>query len=202
LLVIVGPSGVGKATITHAILENPLIHRAQTYTTRPPRPGEEAAGQYHFVSREVFEAKFASGEIMERTEVYGTGHLYGMPADLLSAAPPEKLFVLAEVDVNGADFLRERFPGACVTIFVTAPPDKLRQRIIARAEEEGRAPQDLEARLEKAREHMRRAADFDYLVINREGRLDDAIADVEAIIRAEVLRVPPGLDLEGAFFPS
>ncbi|MBN1285538.1 MAG: guanylate kinase [Anaerolineae bacterium] len=200
LLVLAGPSGVGKASITQALLKRPFIHRAMTYTTRPPRPGEAEAGQYHFVSRAEFETKFASGEIMERAEVYGTGHFYGMPANLLSAAPPGKLFVLAEVDVNGADFLRVRFPGACVSVFITAPPADLHRRIVSRARSEGRAPEDLEARLEKARDHMRRAKDFDYVVFNEEGRLEQAVAHVEAIITAERLRVPPDMDLERAFF--
>ena len=203
LLVIAGPSGVGKDTVTRALLDrNPLVFRAKTYTTRKPRAGEREAGQYYFVSRAEFEAKYATGEIMERTEVYGTGDLYGMPADLLSAAPGDKAFVLAEVDVNGKDFLVERFPGQCVTVFLTAPPHVLRQRIISRAQEEGRAPQDLEARLEKAREHMRRAATFDYLVINEEGQLEATIAAIEAIVLAERLRMPPDLDLERAFFSN
>jgi guanylate kinase len=201
LLVIAGPSGVGKATVTRELLRrNPLIHRARTFTTRSPRPGELEAGQYYFVSREEFEAKFATGEIMERTEVYGTGDLYGMPANLLTSAPPDKPFVLAEVDANGKDFLEERFPEQCVSIFITAPPHLLRQRIINRARAEGRAPQALAARLEKAREHIRRAATFDYLVINEEGRLEETVVQIEAIILAERLRVPPGLDLESAFF--
>lgn len=200
LLVIVGPSGVGKASITQALVDNPLIHRAQTYTTRPPRPGEEEVGQYRFVSREEFEEKYESGDIMERAEVYGTGHLYGMPADLLESAPEAKPFVLAEVDVQGAEFLRKRFPDKCVQIFITAPPADLRKRIVNRARAGGRDPQDLNARLEKAREHMRRAKEFDYLVFNEEGRLDEAIAHTEAIITAERLRVPPNLDLEEAFF--
>jgi len=200
LLIIAGPSGVGKATITKALLQNPLIYRAKTNTTRPPRPGERVAGQYNFISHEEFEAKYANGEIMERAEVYGTGHLYGMSADLLSAAPDDKTFVLTEVDFNGADFLRARFPGQCISIFITAPPAELRRRIINRAQAEGRDPQDLDARLAKAREHMRRAANFDYLVINETGKLDAAIEQVGQIITAERLRIPPGMDLESAFF--
>lgn len=201
LLVIAGPSGVGKDTVTRELLRrNPTIHRAKTYTTRPPRPGEAEAGQYVFISREEFEARFASGEIMERTEVYGTGHLYGMPANLLSAAPPGKRFVLVEVDVNGKDFLVERFPGRCINIFITAPPDVLRQRIISRAHGEDPDPHDLEARLAKAREHMRRAVSFDYLIINDEGRLTETVTEIEAILMAERLRIRPGLDLERAFF--
>ncbi len=200
LLVIAGPSGVGKASITRPLLESPAIHRTMTYTTRPPRPDEKGAGQYHFVSREAFEAKYAKGIIMEREEVYGTGHLYGMPADLLDAAPPGVRFVLAEVDVHGADFLRARFGDRCVTIFVTATPDDLRHRIIQRAREKGQEPQDLDARLQKAREHMRHASDFDYLVFNHQDRLNEAIAQVRAIVQAERLRVPPDLDLESAFW--
>ncbi len=201
LLIIAGPSGVGKATVTQELLRrNPFIYRAKTFTTREPRSGEVEAGQYYFVTREEFEAKFASGEIMERTEVYGTGDWYGIPANLLSAAPPDKLFVLIEVDINGKNFLEARFPGRCTAIFITAPPAVLRERILHRAHEEGHDPQDLEARLAKAREHMRSASKFDYLIINDEDRLDETVAEIEAIITGERLRIPRDLDLEAAFF--
>ncbi|MCZ7545230.1 MAG: hypothetical protein M5R40_17655 [Anaerolineae bacterium] len=201
LLIIAGPSGVGKASVTEALLRrNPFIHRAMTFTTRAPRPGEVEKGQYHFVTPEAFEAKFASGEIMERTEVYGTGDLYGMPADLLSGAPPDKPWVLTEVDANGKVFLEQRFPGQCVSIFVTASPQILRHRILQRAHDEGHSLEDLETRLAKAREHMRSAAVFDYLILNEEDRLDEAVAAIETIIAAERLRIPAGFDLEAAFF--
>ncbi len=200
LLILVGPSGVGKGTITERLLaEVPFLHRASTYTTRKPRPGEIEKGQYRFVSEEEFWEKVRSGEIMEHTEVYGTGTLYGMPADLIENVPPGKHVVLAEVDPNGRRFLIERYPKRCFSVFITAPPDVLIERIRHRAGQEGSDEDELRARLTTARQQVKEAGTYDYIVFNEEGRLDETVEAIKAIILAERHRPFPGLDMTSDF---
>jgi guanylate kinase len=197
LFVLSGPSGVGKRSVIEALLcDIPILHRVTTYTTRDPRPGEAHGDQYYFISREEFLKKRAGGGIMEESNVYGTGTLYGMPSDFLDRVPPEKHLVIAEVDVRGMAYLKEHYPN-CVAIFFSAPLSELRDRIVNR---EGDVSGDeLRARLETARDHMRAGINFDYVVLNEEGRLDETIEQVKAIIRAERLRVRHELDLVSIF---
>ena len=198
LIVLVGPSGVGKGSISRRLLLNPVVHRVTTYTTRSPRPGEAELGQYRFVSRQTFLAKYEAGQILEKVDVYGQGHLYGLPADMMTNTPPGKRVVLAEVDVNGKIFLDELFPDN-VSIFLTAPPEELRARIISRAGEEGIGEEELRQRMETARQQMQQAGSFDYIVFNEEGRLEETVAQLEAIITAARLRTRPGVDLPALF---
>jgi guanylate kinase len=199
LIVMAGPSGVGKYTITRRILENhpTEMYRVRTYTTRKPREGEVEGEQYHFVSREEFRRLSEEGKLLEPhgQDVYGQGDLYSMPADPLQA-PPDAHLILAEVDIHGTALLKRLFPDICVSIFVTAPPDELLERIRGRDAEMD--ADDLAHRLVTAREQMRASKDFDYLVVNREDRLEHTVQVVEAIITAERHRVRPGADLEAA----
>lgn len=195
LFVLAGPSGVGKYTITKRLLENhPAMQRVTTFTTRPRRPEEIEGDQYHFISREEFKRKSEAGELLEPAgqDVYGEGHLYSMPIDVMSA-PEGKNLILAEVDINGTALLKRQYPD-CVTIFVTAPPDVLLARIKERIDEHMDAD-SLAKRIAMARQHIRAARTFDYIVFN-EDDLDQTVAAVEAIISAERCRVRPGVDLE------
>lgn len=195
LFVLAGPSGVGKYTITQGLLKSfPEMQRVVTFTTRAPRPEEVEGDQYHFISREEFVRKAEAGLLLEKEgiDVYGEGHLYSMPADLMTNLQDGKFLVLAEVDINGTRLLKELFP-ACTAIFVTAPPVTLLQRIRERNGDSHDL--DLNKRLATAREQMQAAsALFDYIVFN-EGDLDHTVEAVEAIIRAERMRVREGVNL-------
>jgi len=196
LFVLAGPSGVGKYTITTRLLENhPAMHRVTTFTTRPPRPEEIEGDQYHFISREEFRRKSEAGELLEPAgqDVYGEGHLYSMPANLMTDVPEGKHLIIAEVDINGSALLKRLYPD-CITIFVTAPPAELLARIRQRDGEHMDA-ESLSKRLAMAHEHIRAAKNFDYIVFN-EDDLDSTMAAVEAIVTAERRRVRPGVALE------
>ena len=195
LFVLVGPSGVGKYTISKRLLKNhPAMHRVTTFTTRPRRSEEVEGDQYHFITLEEFKRKSEAGELLEPAgqDVYGEGHLYSMPIDVLDT-PEGKHLILAEVDINGAALLKRLYPD-CVTIFVTAPPAVLLERIKER-EDEHMDADSLAKRLAMAREHIRAAKTFDYIVFN-EDDLETTIAAIEAIIAAERMQVRPGVDLE------
>ena len=202
LFVIAGPSGVGKNTIIKELLAtHPEMARIKTYTTRPPRDDEQEGDQYCFRTQAEFQSLARAGKLLEAdadnpdgVDVYGTKHSYSMPSDLYEAIPPDRYIVLAEVDIDGAALLRTQIP-TCVTIFITAPPLALLQRIQKR-DDEKMSLKDLRQRMKTAREHIQAAKKFDYVVYNRKDRLRMAIHAVETIIAAERMRVRPGFDLE------
>lgn len=207
LFVLVGPSGVGKNTIIKELLANhPEMGRVMTYTTRKPREGEEEEGQYHFVTKEEFEQLANAGKLMEADkdnpsghDVYNLGRVYSLPADIYQDVPSEKHVVIAEVDVHGAARLRKRYAG-CVTIFVTAPPLELLDRIRKRRDDTMDA-HSLAQRMETAQEQMRAASDFDYVVYNYTSQFCRTLDAIWSIILAERSRVRPGFDLE-AILPA
>lgn len=207
LFVVAGPSGVGKNTIINELLANhPQMGRVRTYTTRERREDEVEGEQYHFVTPEQFRELALAGKLMEADattighDVYGLGKVYSMPADLFEEIPPDKHLVIAEVDVVGARRLRERYPG-CVTIFITAPPTDLIHRIRERRDETMDA-ESLVQRMRTAREQIRAAKEFDYVIFNREGDLRRTVEAIEHIIHAERMRVRAGFDLEAVLPPD
>jgi guanylate kinase len=202
LFVLAGPSGVGKNTIIKELLASHPheMDRVRTYTTRTRREDEIEGQQYHFVTPEQFRELALAGKLMEADEetvghdVYGLGKLYSMPADLFEGIPEGRHIIIAEIDVVGARLVRSHYPN-CVTIFVTAPPIDLVNRIRQR-HDHTMDNHSLAQRIETARGHIRAAKEFDYVVFNREGDLDRTIAAVEKIIEVERMRVVKGFDLE------
>ena len=208
LFVLAGPSGVGKNTIIKRLLTNNprYLDRVRTYTTRQRRPAEVPDEQYHFVSPDEFRSLALAGRLMEADadtvghDVYGLGHLYSMPADIFEGLPPEKHLVVAEVDIYGMRLLKEHYP-ECVAIFITAPPLRLIERIRERPDDHMNA-KALSHRMQTAREQIRAAREFDYIVFNQEDRLADTIAAIERIFIVERSRVRPGVDLEATLPPD
>ena len=185
-LVLAGPSGVGKATLTKALLQrHPEIHRLHTVTTRPPRPNEVPGDQYIFVDRETFLKMLETGELMESSPVYKDGNLYGMPNNILNQVPPEKDIALIEVDIKGKEFLKKRYPD-CVTVLIVAPISELEERLLKR--EPDMDDEEYRRRLESALDWLKAAPTFDYIVENPQGEMEKALAILEAILTAELHR--------------
>ncbi len=185
-LVLAGPSGVGKATLTKALLErHPEIHRLHTVTTRPPRPGEVPGDQYIFVDRDTFLRMLERGELMESSPVYRDGNLYGMPANILNQVPPEKDIALIEVDIRGKEFLKQRYAD-CVTVLIVAPIKDLEERLLKR--DPTISDEEYRRRLDSALEWLKAAPTFDYIVENPAGEMEKALAALEAILTAELHR--------------
>lgn len=187
LVVISGPTAVGKTSVLRRMRELHLPYTVGvTATTRPPGPDEVNGVDYHFLTRAQFEQLLAHGEFLEHAEVHGV-HLYGVPREPVRAALARGEDVILPPDVQGAATVRAAVPGT-LTIFLAAPSfADLEERIRRRRRESDEA--EIQRRLATARAEMARLREFDYLVINAEGQLDESVRELDAIIQAEKRRV-------------
>jgi guanylate kinase len=185
VFVISGPSGVGKDTVKNRLRECQFrIGYCVTATTRPPREGERDGIDYIFMSEAEFKAKLDRGQFIEHAVVHGK-YLYGIPLEGLRAGMRTGDDVLVTPDVKGAATLRALIPNAISIFLAPASPEELKLRITDPAS--GRQ-EDWETRMKTAAAEMRRMAEFDYVVVNENGKLDETVEAVKAIITAERLR--------------
>ena len=184
LVVISGPSGVGKDAALERMKERRLpFHFVVTATTRPPRPGEVHGRDYLFLSKDEFAEMIEHDELLEYAVVYDD--FKGVPKQQVRDALASGLDVVMRVDVQGAASLRASIPGA-VTIFIsTASEDELKERLTARNTE---TAESLKLRIATARKELQRLHEFDYYVVNHQGALDETVDKIVAIIEAEHCR--------------
>lgn len=186
LIVVSGPSGVGKdATLKRMQARGAPFHFLVTTTTRPRRPNEVDGVDYHFITVGEFEARVARNEFLEHAVVYG--NLYGNARKDIEDALARGQDVIMRVDVQGAATIRERVEGA-VLIFLIATLPELEARLRARRTE---SEQALQTRLRLAASELQERDKFDYVVPNYDNHLDRTVDDILAIIRAEKLRAHP-----------
>ena len=187
LIIISGTPGAGKDSLIQRMKERGCpFHFVVTATDRPPRPGEVHGQDYFFLTTEEFQQMEREGELLEHAIVYG--QYKGVPKQQVREALDSGKDVVMRVDVQGAATIRRLVPEA-VLIFMMAPTlEELAQRLYRRGQD---SPEQLQTRLETAQTEMARMEEFDYVVINRNDALDDAVDDVIAIIRAEHCRVHP-----------
>ena len=185
LVVLSGPSGVGKDSIIHGLKQsNYPFYFVVTATTRPIRPNERDGMDYHFVTVGEFAEMIENDELLEYAVVYGD--YKGIPKKHVREALASGQDVIMRIDVQGAATIRALVPNA-VTIFLTAESEQeLVRRLQLRKTEEA---DQLKMRIVTARRELRRFTEFDYVVINREEQLVDAVNEVLSIIRAEKSRV-------------
>jgi len=186
LIVVTGPSAVGKGTICRALLQqNKDLRFSVSVTTRKPRAGEVHGVEYFFVSHEEFRRKIEAGELLEYAEVYG--NYYGTPKAFVEEVTNQGQDILLDIDRVGARAVRERYPGA-VSVFVIPPSmDALRQRIAARGTE---TPESVSRRLQEAPRWIAEGLEYDYAIVNDD--LMTAVRQLQAIIDAEKARVVRG----------
>jgi guanylate kinase len=187
LVVISGPSGVGKDSVIKAMKERDLpFYFVVTATTRAKREDEVHGVDYFFVTTEDFVAMIENDELLEYATVYED--YKGVPKAQVRQALESGKDVIMRVDVQGAATIREISPQACL-IFLTAQNDaELVERLKLRKTE---TPRSLNKRIATAREELQRMHEFDYVVLNRDSHLDEAVDTILAIIRAEHHRTSP-----------
>jgi guanylate kinase len=185
VIVISGPSGVGKDVTIARIKQSGIkFHHVTTATTRERRPGEKDGVDYFFISRAEFKKRIRSGEFLEHAEVYG--NYYGVPRSEVRHGLDNKLDVLIKVDVQGAVTLKKKIPGAVFIFLLPPSAEDLQQRIRDRKADSEKA---VGLRLGMLEEELKSLAIFDYAVVNHNNNLDETVSAVKAILMAEKCRV-------------
>jgi len=194
LFIVSAPSGAGKSSLVKAALaEDKRLTLSVSFTTRPPRAGELNGREYHFVDRKTFEAMLERGEFLELAEVHGNH--YGTSQKWIAEARAKGLDILLEIDWQGAQQVRRTFPDA-VGIFIVPPSPvlpELERRLRGRGQD---SEEDIQRRLRAAREEIAHAAEFDYVIINKE--FEEAKRDLAAVVRSARLK----LACQGARHPE
>jgi guanylate kinase len=188
LFIVCAPSGAGKTSLVNALLERePDIELSISFTTRPPRQGEENGREYHFVDRATFGAMAARGDFLESAQVHG--NLYATSQAWIAERMAMGRDILLEIDWQGATQVRRLIPSA-IGVFILPPSlDTLRRRLTARGQDSSEV---IERRLANAREEISHLAEFDYVIINRV--FEVAVVDLVSIVRAQRLRLATQLE--------
>jgi guanylate kinase len=187
LIVISGPSGVGKDTVLQRMQERRMpFHFVVTATTRPPRPGEVHGKDYFFISRDEF------AEMIEQQELFEWAHVYndykGIPKGQVREALASGRDVIMRLDVQGAATVRRLAPEAVLIFLSPGTEAELVRRLSERKTE---SPEGLKLRIATARRELQQMDEFDYCVVNRDLALETTVDQIIAIIAAEHSRVHP-----------
>lgn len=186
LVIISGPSGVGKDTIIDALARRPRepdYHYVVTCTTRAPRRGEIPGVSYQFLTPRKFHELRDAGELLEANRVHG--NWYGTPRRQVAQALAEGHDVILKIDVQGAQAVKARVPDALLVFIVPPSLEALFQRLRSRATE---TADELELRQRNAAIELARQGDYDQVVVNETGEVDRTAAEIEAIIEQEKRR--------------
>lgn len=187
LIVISGPSGVGKDAVLQRMKERGVpMHFVVTATTRAPRPGEADGVDYFFVSNDTFAEMIERNDLLEYAIVYND--YKGIPKQQVREALASGHDVILRIDVQGAATIRKICPDALLIFMTTGSEKELVQRLTARKTE---TPEGLKLRIATARRELQRLTEFDYCIVNPEFHLESAVDALLAIIEAEHNRVKP-----------
>ncbi len=187
LMVLSGPSGVGKDAVLAGLREsNYPLKYITTVTTRPQRANERDNIDYHFISVEKFQELIEHNELLEWANVYG--NWYGVPKKPVKQALGKGQDIIVKVDIQGAATIKKILPQAVFIFLMTPSIEELMLRLKQRHTE---SSFDLALRTKTAEEEIKQLSLFDYVVFSRQDEIDRAVADVEAIITAERCRVTP-----------
>lgn len=183
VIVLHGPSGVGKDAVIDRLRERTGIHRATSTTSRQPRPNEVNGNHYHFVSEVEFEAKIRAGEFAEWARVYDD--YKGLERREVEQPLHEGRDVIIRTDVQGARTWRERLSGAIFIFLMAEDREALRTRLASRGSEDAAA---LARRIAELEEELADIQNNDYVVYNRHGQIEETVDEIERIIKREKRR--------------
>jgi len=188
VVVISGPSGVGKDVMIERMIESVRLgfHFTVSATTREARPGEVEGVNHYFVSVDAFVNLIASDDLLEWAMVYG--NYYGVPKQQLREALSAGKHVIVRVDVQGAKRITEIIPQALLIFIVPPSLEVLRSHLENRGVD---SEEEMKKRLAAASEEINQASLFDYTVTNEENKLDETVEKVVEIIETESKRIPP-----------
>ena len=179
MIVVSGPAGSGKGTVLADLRRDKAFAYSVSATTRAPRPGEVDGEHYYFLTREEFKKKIARGEMLEYTEY--CGNLYGTPKKEAERVIESGKHLLLEIEVQGAKNIKRAFPHA-VTVMLLPPSFAVQeQRLRDRGTE---SEERILGRLERTKEELQDLSDYDYIVLNPDGGIADATAQIRAIVKA------------------
>jgi guanylate kinase len=183
VFIVSGPSGSGKSTLVLKMLEVPGTMFSVSCTTRPPRDTERTGKWYDFISEEDFDRRVRAGEFLEHARVFGK-HQYGTPRKWLEEAQCKGLDLVLEIDVQGAEQVKQKLPHA-VAIFILPPAkEELERRLRSRGQDTEEA---IGRRLERACQEIQRYTEYDFLVVNDD--VERAGREIQAItVAARCLR--------------
>ena len=187
LIVISGPSGAGKDAVLTKMKELgcPLEYIV-TVTTRPQRDKERNNVDYHFISTERFQEMIERKEFLERANVYG--NWYGAPKKPVKQALDKGQDVVVKVDIQGAATIKKILPQA---VFIFLIPPSMEELVLRLKQRHTESPSDLALRTKTAEEEIKQLSLFDYIVVNKQDKIDLAVSEIKAIITAEKCRVTP-----------
>ena len=195
LIVVSGPAGSGKGTVAARLIKTGTVVYSVSATTRAPRPGEKDGINYHFIDRKSFLDRIESGDMIEHTEY--CGNFYGTPKKETLAMLESGKNVILELEVEGAKNIKAQYPEAILILFLPPSFDVQEQRLRRRGTE---TEEKICARLERTKEELKFANDYDYVVYNHDYRDAEAAQKILNIIDAELSSLQRNPDVEKNYF--
>lgn len=194
LFVISGPAGTGKGTVVKHLLETGEFFFSVSATTRAPRDGEVHAINYYFITKEEFEKRIAAGEMLEYAQY--VGNYYGTPKSAVEEALDAGKNVILEIETQGALQIRKIMPEAILILILAPNIETLEARLVGRGTESA----DIVAkRMAEARREVTLIDKYDYVVINEDGKSEEAAKDILGIAKAEKMRASRNTELKEKF---